>query len=123
MRRNIVEWLVLVGGALSVLALVAALVGQSIGSSRPPVIEATVLVDEAAASDLGWTVPVEVRNVGGRSAAGVVIDAVATVGGVEEVASVDIDLLAGSGRAVRVIAFSAEPEGDVQLRLVGYTAP
>jgi uncharacterized protein (TIGR02588 family) len=124
MRRNALEWFVLVVGVLVVVGLVGTLAWQSIGySDHPPVIAVRALPHRAEGSPIGWQIPIEIRNEGDQTAAQISIEAIATVDGTDEVAPLDIDLLAGGGSLVRVIAFSGEPEGDVRFRLVGFTVP
>ena len=124
MKRNALEWLILVVSILAVLGLVGYLVADGLGDSGTPVsITAEVVTQEGAAGAQGWLVPVRVRNVGGYAAIGVVVEGTAEVAGAVETSDLTVDVLAAGSEVGLMFGFSGRPEGDVQVRVVGYETP
>jgi len=123
MRRNWLEWAILVVSVASILALVGYLGFKTFAGGGPAAITITASPDRARATPAGWELPVTVRNGGGAPAASVTIEATATVAGSEETAELAVDLLAPGSEADLVVAFSAAPDGEVTFRLIGYESP
>ena len=123
MRRNAVEWAVLGASIVAIAGLVALLVITGLNESRPaePVVE--LRTAEARVTELGWVVPATVRNEGDESAEAVIIEASAMVDGTEETSEHEIAFLPAGSATDIVFAFSAEPESEIELRLVGFQLP
>lgn len=123
MRQNWLEWVVLVCSVVVIVALVAYLAVTAVSTATPPAISVVAHADEARSTDAGWEVPVTVRNGGGEVAATIVVEATATVAGETETAELDVDLLGPGTEEELVFRFSAAPEGEVELRVLGYSLP
>lgn len=121
--RNVVEWAVLALSVLSIGVLVGALVVEGLSESRPPDPRVELLTDQARAGAAGWIVPAEVVNDGDQAAQAVVLEASATVDGKEETSEIEIDYVPAATTVEIAFAFSAEPDGEVTVRLVGYRSP
>jgi len=123
MKRNAVEWAVIVVSVLSIAVLVGVLVIEGVSESRPP--NPTIVMRPAEARDgaLGWIVPVTVNNDGDQAAEAVVIEASATVDGEPETSEQEINFLPAGSEVELAFAFSAAPETEVTFRLVGYRVP
>lgn len=123
MKRNVVEWAVIVISVLSIALLVGILVIEGLSESRPadPTIE--VRQAEAREIGLGWIVPVIVTNEGDQAAEAVVIEATATVEGETETSEQEVNFLPAGTQVDLAFGFSAAPEGEVTFRLVGYRVP
>lgn len=124
MKRNIVEWAVLGVSIFGIVALVAVLVVDGLTAQRPPDPRIELRPAEArTANGLGWIVPATITNAGDQAAEAVLLEATATVQGSEETAEVEVQFLPG-GTAVEVaFAFSAQPSGTIEARLVSYRLP
>lgn len=123
MRQNWLEWAVLGVSALAIVALVGYLAVAAVSTATPPAISVVGLPDEARSTDAGWELPVNVRNDGGEAAAAVAIEATAIVAGETETAQLEIDLLGPGTQEELVAVFSAAPDGEVDLRLIGFHLP
>lgn len=123
MKRNAVEWAVIVVSVLSISLLVGVLVIEGLSESRPPDPTIEMRPAEAREGALGWIVPVTVANDGDQSAEAVVIEASATVDGESETSEQEINFLPAGSEVELAFAFSATPETDVTFRLVGYRVP
>lgn len=124
MRKNWLEWVVLVISTVAVLAVVGFLIVDGISDDgHPP--EPTVTLHEARAyaSNGGWFLPADVFNRGDSAAEAVVLRATATVAGDEEESDVTLDYLPAGTRVEIAFAFSAEPEGEVSVHPVGFRLP
>jgi uncharacterized protein (TIGR02588 family) len=124
MRSNWLEWTVL-GLSVAAIAAVAGFLvvnGITTDVSPPdPVVE--VHVDRARTAAMGWIVPLTVSNRGQQAAEAVVIEGIAVIGGKEEIRQVEIDFLPSETEVEVEVAFSAPPDGEVLVRLVGYRLP
>jgi len=124
MRQNWVEWVALAISALAVVGVVGFLVVDGLrdeGQAPTPIVE--LRRSDAYATDHGWIVPATVTNDGDRAAEALVLRATATVGGGEEESEVTVDYLP-AGTSVEVsIGFSAEPESEVTVQVVGFRLP
>ena len=124
MKRNWLEWAILVVSAALVVALVGYLLVAGLASGEPAVIRAEVFsADGADGPDGGWLVPLTMRNEGGKAAVSIVVEGTATVAGVEESSELTVDVLAADSEVDLVLGFSGRPEGEVQLRVVGFETP
>jgi uncharacterized protein (TIGR02588 family) len=124
MRRNWLEWLVTSVSLVAIVGLVGYLVVTTVGGGdRPPEIAVTRHLERARDDATGWLLPATVRNSGDAPATSVLVEARAVVDGKEQVSTLVIDLLAADTEIELVVGFSAEPEGDVTFRIVGYQVP
>lgn len=124
MRRNWLEWVVLLTSAGVLVALVGFLLVEGISDDgRPPM--PVVTLDRSAAYEGadGWYVPAVVRNEGDQAAEAVVVRAEGTVEGSVEEAEVEIDYLPAGSEVEITFGFSAEPEGEVRTRAIGFRLP
>jgi uncharacterized protein (TIGR02588 family) len=122
-KRNIVEWTVLAISVAAIALLVIALVISGLNENRPADPRVELRPNEARAGELGWLVPATVRNDGDETAAAVVLEATAIVDGAEEASEIEIAFLPAGSEEDVVFAFSAEPESEVSVRLVGFQLP
>jgi uncharacterized protein (TIGR02588 family) len=122
-RQNWLEWAVLGLSVVVIVALVGYLAVTAVSTATPPAISVVAHAEEARSIDAGWEVPVIVRNDGGEAAAAIAIDATATVAGVTETAQLEVDLLGPGTEEELVLRFSAAPDGELELRVVGYSRP
>lgn len=123
MRRNWLEWAILIASVVSIVALVGFLAVEALRGPGAPDISIVGRPTEARQTIVGWEMPVGVSNAGREAAAAVTIEATASVGGQPETAEIVLDLLAPGTTADLVVGFSAPPDGAVTFRLVGYQAP
>ncbi len=123
MKRNRLEWLILIASVATIFALVIYLGIQALIGSTPAEIRVEPQAQEARTTETGWLLPVTVRNVGGEAAMSLLIEARATVGGGEETSDLSVNLLAGGSWRNLVVGFSGPPDGEVSFRVVGYESP
>ena len=123
MRRNWLEWAILVSSVAALLGLVGFLVVAAVTDRTDADIRFDVRMAEARETEAGWLVPVSVRNEGGEPAAGLTIEASAEVDGAEETSDVTLDLLPAHSEAEIVVGLSAAPDGELRLRVLGFEAP
>jgi uncharacterized protein (TIGR02588 family) len=123
-RRNPLEWIVLAASAFAIAIVVGYLAFDGIAGGTDPADPAIrVQADEAYQSALGWVVPATMSNRGDEAAEAVVVEATAMVGGKEETTELEVDFLPpGTDVEVR-FGFSARPDGEVEVRLVGFRTP
>ncbi|MEO7118612.1 MAG: hypothetical protein ABIZ34_06540 [Candidatus Limnocylindrales bacterium] len=124
MKRNWLEWMILIASVV----LVAVLAGYLLVAGVTNVGDAEVRAEAAPGAatqgpDGGWLVPIIVRNDGGEAALSVVIEGTATVEDAEETSEQTVDILAADSEVELVLGFSAEPDGAVELRVVAYETP
>lgn len=123
MKRNAVEWAVIIVSVLSIAALVSVLVIEGLNESTPPDPSIEMRAAEARQGELGWIVPVTVTNQGDHAAEAVVIEATAQVDGEIETSELEVNFLPAGSEVEVVFAFSAVPATEVTFRLVGYRVP
>jgi uncharacterized protein (TIGR02588 family) len=122
--RNWLEWAILVVSVAVVVALVGYLLVSGFVTGGPAMIRLEVAAAEVAdGQDDGWLVPLTVRNEGGKAAVSIVVEGTAIVAGAEESSELTVDLLAAGSEVELVLGFSAQPEGEVQVRVVGFETP
>ena len=124
MRQNWLEWVVL-GVSIAVIAgLVGFLVIDGLtDSGRPPEPVITLQADAAYAVGEGWILPALATNEGDEAAEALALRATATVDGVEEESEVTIDYLPAGTDVEFSFGFSAQPDGDVTVSIVGFRLP
>lgn len=124
MRSNWVEWAALGASVLAIGAVVGFLVFDGLanrGTRAVPGIE--LHRDEAYETELGWVLPATIRNDGDAPAERVVLEASAPFDGERETSTVDVDFLPSGTEVDVFFGFSAEPQGEVTVRIVGFLAP
>lgn len=124
MRGNWLEWLALGVSVLVVAALVGFLVYDgATDTGRPPTPTVELKPDEAYATGHGWVVPALVRNDGEVAAEALVLRATASVAGAEEESELTVDYLPAGTSVEASFGFSAEPDGDVDVQVIGFRLP
>jgi uncharacterized protein (TIGR02588 family) len=124
MRRNWLEWAILIISGALVVALVGYLLVSGLSNGGPAIIRAEVTSAKAAdGPDGSWLVPLIVRNEGGKAAVSIVVEGTATVAGREESSELSVDLLAAGSEVELILGFSGRPEGEIQVRVVGFETP
>jgi uncharacterized protein (TIGR02588 family) len=124
MKRNWLEWAILAISVAVLVALVGYLLVAGLSNGGPAMIRAEVAAAEAAdGPGGGWLVPLTVRNEGGTAAVSIVVEGTANVAGTEESSELAIDLLAADSEVELVLGFSGKPDGEVQVRVVGFETP
>ena len=124
MKRNPLEWVILVASLAAIIGVAGFLVVEAIADGgRPASVSALADSDRGIASEGGWLVPVRVSNRGGSAALSVAVEVKATVAGTEEVSELTVDVLAGGSEVELLAGFSGQPEGVVELRIVGLETP
>jgi uncharacterized protein (TIGR02588 family) len=122
-RNNLLELGVLALSVGAIAVLVGVLVLEGVNESRPPSPSVVTHTDQARETDLGWVLPATARNDGDQAAEAVVLEATAVVEGQEESSEIEIAFLPGGSEVEIAFAFSGRPEGEVELRLVGFRLP
>lgn len=123
MKRNLVEWIVLGVSAIAILAVVGLLVTEGLATGAPPDPSVELHRDQARTTSLGWVVPATISNEGDDSADQVALEATATVDGKEEMSAFGVAFLPAGSEVEVEIGFSAEPDGAIDVRIVGYGVP
>jgi uncharacterized protein (TIGR02588 family) len=124
MNRNWLEWAILVVSVALVVGLVGYLLVSGLTNAGPALIRLEVTAAEAAdGPDGGWLVPLTMRNEGGSAAVSIVVEGTAMVAGTEQSSQLTVDVLAADSAVDLVLGFSGRPEGEVQLRVVGFETP
>jgi uncharacterized protein (TIGR02588 family) len=123
-KRNWLEWLILVVSVSLVVALVGYLLVTGLTNGGPAAIRAEVVREDAIEGpDGSWLAPLTVSNDGGTAAVAIVMEGTAMVDGAEETSELVVDILAAGSEVELMLGFSGPPEGEVDLRVVGYEAP
>jgi len=124
MKRNALEWAILVASLAAIIGVVGYLVVEAVAEGgRPASVGAVADMDRGTASDGGWLIPVRVSNRGGSAALSVAVEVKAIVGGTEEVSELTVDVLAGGSEVELLAGFSGQPDEDVDVRIVGLETP
>jgi uncharacterized protein (TIGR02588 family) len=124
MRQNWLEWVALAVSVTAIVGLVGFLVVDGlVDEGRPPAPRVTLRTTEAYAIESGWLVPVTLSNDGDEAAEAVDFVATATVAGEEEEATVSVDYLPAGTDVEITFGFSAEPEGELVVHVVGFRVP
>lgn len=124
MRKNWVEWLALGVSVAAIAIVVGLLVLEGVTGGRTRAVPVAALdTDGGYATDVGWVVPAVVRNDGDAPAERVVLEASARVDGERQVSSLEVDFLPAESEVELAFGFSAEPEGEVTVRIVGFQVP
>lgn len=117
------EWAVLAASVAAIVLLAAVLVVEGISEARPPDPTVELRHAEGRQGVLGWIVPASVSNGGDDAAESVVLEASATIDGESEVSELEVNFLPAGTTVEVAFAFSAQPSGDVTVRLVGFRVP
>lgn len=119
--RNWLEWLVLGVSVLAVVGIVGFLLADGLtDQGRPPRPEVELHRDRAYDSPAGWLLPATVSNDGDEAAQALNLVATASVRGQPEEAEASVDYLPAGTTVEVTFGFSAEPDGDVAVRVVGF---
>ena len=122
--RTLLEWIVLAISALAIVALVGVLLAEGLAGPHDdpdPVVE--LALDEGRQGTHAWFIPATVTNIGGDAAEDVLIEFTATVAGTEETSELTVAFLPARSTVQLEVGFSARPEGEVAVRVVGYARP
>jgi uncharacterized protein (TIGR02588 family) len=122
-KRNVIEWSVLVASVAGIVLLVAVLVAEGLTEGRPadPVVE--LRPAEARQGTLGWIIPGTVSNGGDEAAEAVILEASAVIGSEPETSEIEVNYLPAGTTVEVAFAFSRQPASEVTVRLVGYRVP
>jgi uncharacterized protein (TIGR02588 family) len=124
MRQNWLEWVALAVSAVVLVALIGFLVYDgATDTGRPPSPAVELHLDEAYTIDGGWIVPATVRNDGEVAAEAIVLRATTTVGDGEEESELALDYLPAGTEVEISFGFSAAPESEVSVQVVGFRLP
>lgn len=123
MKRNAIEWAVLLASAAGIVLVVAVLVAEGLSPATPANPTVELRLAEARSGALGWIMPATVANDGDEAAEVVVIEAEATVAGELETSEAVIDYLPAGSRTEVAFGFSSRPEGTISTRLVSFQVP
>jgi len=122
-RQNALEWVALAVSSAAIALVALLLVSEGIGPTSPTDPYLALRPEAGRAIGLGWSVPATLSNEGSEAAEGVVVEAIAMVGGTEETSEVEVMFLPGRSSVEVEFGFSAQPAGEIQARLVGYRVP
>jgi uncharacterized protein (TIGR02588 family) len=122
-RRNALEWAVLIISVVAIVALVGVLIAEGLNEGRPASPSIELRQADARQAPAGWIIPADATNDGDEAAVAVVFEASAQVAGEQETSEIEIDFLPGSTSVEVAFAFSAQPDGEVSVRLVGFRLP
>jgi uncharacterized protein (TIGR02588 family) len=124
MRQNWLEWLALVVSILAVVGVVGFLLVDGVrDEGRPPLPLVEVRVAEAYQTPHGWLVPSTVTNDGDSAAEALVLRATAEIGGEVEESELTVDFLPAGTEVDVTFGFSAEPDGEVSVQVIGFRLP
>ena len=124
MRQNWAEWFVLALSVIAVTAIVGILVFDGIANEeRPPEPVVEIQADAAYETATSWIVPATVTNEGDEAAEALLLRATATVGGEIEESDLTLDYLPAGTQVEISFGFSAEPDGEVTVRTIGFRLP
>jgi uncharacterized protein (TIGR02588 family) len=123
MKRNAVEWAVLGISVAGIVVLIGALIIAGLGGQRPADPTVELRMSEARQGAQGWIVPMTVRNAGEEAAEAVILEARAMVDGDSQTSQVEVDFLPAGTSVEAAFAFTAQPAGEVTVRLVSYRVP
>ena len=118
-ERTPLEWALLVVSLAATLAVVAVLVMSGLTGPRGPADLRLIVADADEPASGGRALEVTVTNVGGTSAANVIIEV--TVGDVTR--EMDLDLVAKGDTGSATVVFPAAATGEPHAEVVSYTNP
>ena len=124
MRNNWVEWVALGLSVLAISAVVGFLVYDGLTNGGTRAVPSIELHDGAAyETELGWMLPATLHNDGDAPAERVVLEASARIDGERQTSIVEVDFLPAGTDVDVFFGFSAEAQGEVTVRVVGFLAP
>ena len=123
MKRNAIEWAVLAVSIVAIAALAIILIadGLSEPSHADPQVE--LRTREGRQATMGWIIPATISNAGDSPAEAVVVEAEATVSGETEASELEVAYLPAGSSVEISFSFSAQPDGEISVRLIGYRMP
>lgn len=124
MRQNWLEWVALAVSVLAVVGVVGFLVVDGFqDEGRPPLPVVELRATDAYETEHGWLVPATVTNGGDSAAEALVLRATAEVGGEAEESELTVDFLPAGTEVEVTFGFSAAPDGDVSVQVIGFRLP
>jgi len=124
MRQNWLEWVALLVSVLAVVGVVGFLLVDGLqDEGRPPLPVIEVQAADAYDTEHGWLVPATVVNDGDSAAEALVLRASAEVEGEVEESELTVDYLAAGTEVDMTFGFSAEPDGEVSVQVIGFRLP
>ena len=124
MRQNWLEWLALAASVLAVVGVVGFLIVDGLqDEGRPPLPIVELHTSEAYRSEQGWLLPAAVTNGGDSAAEALVLRATAEVGGEAEESELTVDYLPAGTEVEVTFGFSTEPDGGVEVQVIGFRLP
>ena len=123
MSRNALEWVVLVVSVLAIAAVAVILVADGLREPQNADPRVEIHADQARQGSLGWIVPATVSNGGDVPAEAVIVEAETTVSGETEASELEVDYLPAGSSVEIAFSFSAQPEGEITVQLIGYRMP
>ncbi|MBW8304446.1 MAG: hypothetical protein K0M78_11005 [Brevundimonas sp.] len=113
----LLEWAMGGLGALIVLAVLAVIGLEAFGAAEPARLEARL--GEVRPAGAVWLAEVEVRNLGGETAASVEVEG--RLG--DRTARATIDYVPAHGEEGVTLSFDADPRGALELSVPGWSEP
>lgn len=124
MPRDWVQWAAAILGAVTVALVVGILVVDgAAGDGTPPMPSVAVHSEEGYETPTGWVVPATLTNDGSTAAEAVILVATASVSGSDERSELTVDYAPPGSEVDVAFGFSARPEGEVEVRVVGFRLP
>lgn len=118
-ERTSLEWTLLVVSLAATLAVVAVLVMSGLTGPSGPADLRLIVADAGEPASGGRALEVTVTNVGGTSAANVIVEV--TVGDVTR--EMNLDLVAKGDTGSATVVFPAVATGEPHAEVVSYTNP
>ena len=117
-RTPILEWATAAVGLVCVLAALGVVAASALQPRSPPALDARIV--SVATTPRGYTAEIEVTNSGSTTASDVEIEGQLN----DESSTATLDYVAGGGRELASLAFSADPrQGDFDLAVRAWTEP
>jgi uncharacterized protein (TIGR02588 family) len=118
-KRTPLEWGLLLASLAATFAVVALLVSSGLTGSRGPADLRVTVADSAEPASGGRRLEVTFTNVGGTSAANVIVEV--TVGDVTR--EMNLDLVAKGDTESATVVVPADATGEPRAEVVSYTNP
>jgi uncharacterized protein (TIGR02588 family) len=122
-KRNVIEWAVVAVSVVAIAVLVSVLLADGLRESNAADPRVELHEDEGRQAAMGWIVPATITNDGDSPAEAVVVEAEATVSGETEASELEVAYLPAGSSVEIAFSFSAQPEAEISVRLIGYQLP